>query len=417
MDVPAAGQLATLLYLSAAWSASFVQAQLAPGNREQGLGVELHYEALAGCPARDAFVKNLKARRRGATGDTVMRLEVRLRAVGTGSDRVDRGNRVEGTITVTARDGAHSERRIEATTCGEASDALALIAALAFEGIAIQETIPGVGTKEAKTTGWKGSATRRRSAALRRDAGGSREERADATGRSRAKALETQVEVDTEVGEGIEDMAEIETTATSKTEDTVVARTEDETEDEYAQAEAGFGQPDPVRAHLLLSGGLGFGALPNLQSLLELSLNLEYGAPGTLLPSIQVGARISPSQTHSFDEGVVTFNWWSGSISLCLGAHDSTARLSFSGCASLEAGVLTGRGRETERPRDEQRPWLAPGPGLSLTYDAFEALRLQLQSQALTPLVRDRFLLANSTIHQPASLQWRAGLGVGLKLW
>ena len=69
MDVREAGRLAALLYLAAAWGAPFVQAQPALG--EQELGVELHYEAFTGCPERDAFVKNLKARRRGAAGGTV----------------------------------------------------------------------------------------------------------------------------------------------------------------------------------------------------------------------------------------------------------------------------------------------------------------------------------------------------------
>jgi hypothetical protein len=49
--------------------------------------------------------------------------------------------------------------------------------------------------------------------------------------------------------------------------------------------------------------------------------------------------------------------------------------------------------------------------------EVLPVLRVQLQAQGLTPLVRDRFLLANRAVHEPKTLELRAGLGIGMQLW
>jgi hypothetical protein len=111
-------------------------AQPAPSAQANPAGVELLYDAFAGCPEREAFAKNLEARRRGdARTPGAVQLHVRLlrlEAQGDGAERV------EGSIVVSGANGG-SARRIVAATCDEAADALALIAALALQGIEVEE--------------------------------------------------------------------------------------------------------------------------------------------------------------------------------------------------------------------------------------------------------------------------------------
>lgn len=364
---------------------SVAQAQVAA---EELAGIDLQYEAPVGCPERDAFVKNLEARRRGAppgTATDTVRLEVRL----------ELSERAAGSIAVTSRGGARSARRVEAATCAEAADALAFIAALALVGVQV-EPEPAVARSNRAT-----------------DQADKRASRARATD----QPLATEVTPPDEAVAPVADVKESTAATETETEPQVASVTE---QAEQAEPEEDDGDERAAqrttRAHLMLAGGAGLGVLPAVQPLLELSLSVEAGGDGELLLSAQAGVRVAPDQTRSFDMGVVTFGWWSGLGSLCAGARG--ARLAASGCAMVEVGAVAASATETDRPQDELRAWLAVGPGLSLVLDASEALRLQLRAEALLPLARYRFELPReSAVHEPAQVGLRVGLGVGLRLW
>ena len=84
---------------------------------------EILYEAPAPCPTREAFIARLRARSADAPArpPNTRRFEVRLAL---------RAGHAIGQLRVLAIDGALSQRQIEAATCDEAADAVALIAAL-----------------------------------------------------------------------------------------------------------------------------------------------------------------------------------------------------------------------------------------------------------------------------------------------
>lgn len=420
--------------LAAASAVPVVQAQPAPPTEGQVLGAELRYEAFTGCPDRDSFVKSLEARSRGVAAGMAQHLEVRLRPLSTRPRNVDVGgaDRVEGSITITGRDGARSARRIVAPTCAEASDALALIGALALQGLDVEEATPASGNETAVPRKKTTAKTTRRPAA-----GSTRAAQGDATGTSRAIEVGTLgegtgpvtgTEAATEAWTDVVDVTEAPTGSQTPVADELEAQTEvvgepiavadePDTKTEKREGDVALaGRANPPRAHVLLGGGVSSGVLPALQPLLELSLHLEGGAPGAVLLSAQADVRLPSSQTRSSEAGVVTFSWWSGLLSLCLGARGT--ELSFSGCALVEGGTLTGSATATERPQEKRRAWVALGPGLTLAYDAFAPLRLQLRAQTLAPFTRYRFELPRDTaIHQPAGLELRASLGVGLRLW
>jgi hypothetical protein len=395
MDASVSGRLAAFLcLLAAAITAPVVIAQPAPG-------VVLRYEAFAGCPDRDAFAKNLEARRRGAAADKgAVQLDVRL------SSSAELPNRVEGSIVVSSANGVGSARRIVAATCAEAADALALIAALALQGIEVEEVpapAPVNGTDEP-------SPGKRKDPSDTRGVG-----RADRPRASDPVPTTTQTEPAT-VATADEAAAVTQPATETSTEGEVTDESAAETRESASEADPT--EPDAehtTRVYVLLSGGAASGILPRVQPFPELALGLERGPRGGLFWSVHAAFRISPDQTRHFDEGVVTFGWWTGLSAACLGVRDS--ELSASGCATLEVGVLSSGASDTENPRDERRAWVAVGPGLTFGYDMTPALRLSLRAEVLTPITRYSLELPRgAAVHEPSALGLRAGLGVGLWL-
>jgi hypothetical protein len=405
MSASAPGRLAAFICVATAITAPVVVAQPAPNVQANPVGIELRYEAFAGCPEREAFARNLDARQRGTVPSQAVQLEVRLRDLAAAG--------VEGSVIVRSASGARSARRIVASTCGEAADALALIAALALQGIEVEEVAPTDDTDEAST-------------GKRKDTRDSRADRPRASDPGRAKAPPSQTPSEAGVVAATEPATTTTTAgkASAESASAPTRSTESEVIDENAgEVRATTSEDDPIepdaertmRAYVLISGGVAAGVLPSLQPFPELSLGVEQGPPGVLFWSGHAAFRISPDQTRHFDQGVVSFGWWTGLAALCMGARASA--LSASGCATLEVGALSAGADDTENPRDERRAWVALGPGLMFGYDIAPALRLSLRAELLTPLARYRLELPQgSAVHEPSALGLRAGLGASLWL-
>lgn len=414
MDASASGRLAALLCLAAAITAPVVVAQPAPSVEANPTGVELRYQAFAGCPEREAFAKNLDARRRGAArAASAVQLEVRLRGLAADGSNAELANRVEGSIVVRSANGVRSARRIVASTCGEAADALALIAALALQGIEVEEV-------SADDTDERSTGRRKDSSDNHGGRSADRPRTSDASPTKDPSAAGVVSGTDPSTTTTTEREASAETAAESRIESEVVDESAGKVLESTSEERA---EDDPVepyserttRAYVLLSGGVASGVLPRVQPLAELSLGLEKGAAGVLFGSVHAAFRISPNQTRHFDQGVVTFAFWTGLSAVCLGARDT--KLSASACATLEVGLLSAGASETEAPRNERRAWVALGPGLTFGYDVTSVLRLQLRAEVLTPLARYRLELPRGTaVHDPPTLGLRAGLGAGFRL-
>lgn len=397
MDASVSGRLAAFFCLAAASMARVVVAQPAPSGQPNP--VELRYEASEGCPDREAFAKNLDARRRGPAAASAVQLDVRLRS------SAELPNRVEGSIVVSSASGTGSARRIVASTCAEAADALALIAALALQGIEVEE-VPTADTDEPST--------------------GKRKDLSDSRGGRRAdrpRASDPDPTTEAEPATTAETMAETSPVTEPATESTNESAAVDEREvvgevrESSSEDDDGI-EPDPertTRAYVLLAGGVASGVLPRVQPFPELSLGLEQGPPGVLFWSLHAAFRISLDQTRHVDQGVVTFGWWTGLSAVCLGVRDG--QLSASGCATVEVGALSGGATDTENAKSERRAWVAVGPGLTFGYEVTRALRLSLRAELLTPLTRYRLELPpGMAVHEPSALGLRAGLGASLWL-
>jgi hypothetical protein len=85
---------------------------------------ELEYTAPADCPDRAAFIARVATRARAVASEP-RRMSVRIEV---------HPQRVRGEIAIDDSAGARTARQIEAASCAEAADALALIAARALGG-------------------------------------------------------------------------------------------------------------------------------------------------------------------------------------------------------------------------------------------------------------------------------------------
>jgi hypothetical protein len=103
-----------------------------------------------------------------------------------------------------------------------------------------------------------------------------------------------------------------------------------------------------------------------------------------------------------------------GTLSLCstpLGLDGDPLVLAL--CLGWEMGRLSGEGTGISRPRQAGGLWLAPAASLGLTWRPAPALGLGAHIGAATPLGRGEFYLDRlGTVHEPASVVARAGLGV-----
>lgn len=291
--------------------------------------------------------------------------------------------------------GARTERRITTAACAEASDALALIAALALDA------------RSAKTapTGRAPSPQPGATSGQPADADAAARPPADAATRAAAR-LPSSARTGEVRGPAL-------TTPASVSQSSAADRPQQDTSELTEDAPgAARGRMSVVAAGMLVAG-----VEPALHPALQLAATLARNTPGGLEFALRAGLRLAPGQTEVHPEGVVAFSWWSAVSGLCLGVRNRADTTSWLGCAAVELGRLSAGASETLRPRDEDRLWAALGPAAVVEWNASPRLTFQAGVEALFPTVRDRFLLADDTVYRAPALGVRGELGAGLRIW
>jgi hypothetical protein len=362
------------------WLAAFVLAALASTVSDasgQTAAVDVAdrlativYEAPAACPDRAEFLARIAARTRAArpaeSTRAPPRLSVRIRVL---------AGRVVGSIAIEDADGAVAGRQIRAATCDEASDALALIAALALDPDRRAESLTaetGVDAAEVRSAPDTGDDI---SAVAAADADDDAEAAADG------------------------DAADVDDT-------------DSDTEDDGATAGIASTRLVVAASALALSG-----VLPDAAP--GFALFAAYAVEPRRWPelALRAGFGITPAADEEHPEGVARFSFWSALLALCSGVRDARDTASLWLCAAGEVGRLAASGRRTLDPQDEDRSWAALGPAVLAQWEPLRPLVLQAGAGAAFALVRDRFLLGNDTVHRAPRLGVRADLGVGIRIW
>lgn len=362
-------------------------------GRAQTPWPEIVYRAPPRCPDAGAFAERVRARQRPAQGartTTARRLEVRIE---------QRAGHTIGQLRVLGADGAVTQRNIEAATCDEAADALALIAALTLD----------LDAAEAPA----------RSAPEPPDNRGGAEREPSIRDRDRSSPSETPAP-----GEVARDPAEEPSPAAEPQLGAAPQQSDDDGSQEDAAA-APAGDSDAAdttatsagpglrfaRAGLFASGFAASGLAPDVVAGPQLSLAI-VAQLGSAELALRAGARFTPERTITDPEGTAELSYVGGLAALCAGARLPAVNAALWGCFAFEPGRSVARGQQTR----SDRFWAALGPGLSLQWDALGPLSLLAGAELLFPLVRDRYFLSDTVVLEVPSAAFRAELGIGLQI-
>jgi len=380
----------------------------APASPSEDALTALRYEAPQSCPGRADFIARVRARTRSIepradAQPTTPRLRVRIEVLADG---------IAGSISIETGDGAIAGRKIRAATCAEASDALALIAALALYPDR-QLQAPAQPTTRTTDKAQDGATAR------------------GETGRTPATEHGGEDPGRTKATEGISTDADAQAASQPNGAQTPAQPTPGRSIDEPERtSERVSDEPDRAaepsddervpaahRLGLFASGQLSSGVLPALAPGVELSAAHALQLHGWPELALRAGFRIAPDASETLAQGVTTFGWWSGLAALCSGVRNDSGAASLWLCFAGEIGRLSARGTDTLNARDDPRSWAAIGPHAELQWEVLPPLMIRAGAGGFFPLVRDRFLLAGQMVHRPPRLGVRVDLGVGVRIW
>jgi hypothetical protein len=321
--------------------------------------VRLEFTAPPGCPDAADFARRVAERaphlRRAADG---------------GPARIFRGSVRGGVSGVVARlvlvepDGRSSERTLDATDCQQATDALALITALAVE----QPSEPPAMAPEAA---------------------------APAPVPTPSEALPAPV-----------------TSNPSGPPAAAVAAPPRVIQPPASRA----GRESPVRgafdAIVGVMGALGLAPGPTAGGQVEIGGRLE-GVPALGSPSLRVGVGATLERSFSGSGGTATFRWLAGLGEACPFGLAIAQSGILSTCVAGEYGVLHGRGSNTAQPHTVDRPWAAAGLAVRYSTRVLGPARAEVILEALAAIDRSRFLLGSDPVYEVPPACGRLVIGVG----
>lgn len=326
---------------------------------DSGEPIALRYTASADCPDAVAFenlVRGRTTRARFVPVGQTRTFDVLLRG----------GEHPSGRLTVLRDGAAEGTREVHADSCGEAADALALIAALAVDPTASLGPTPSappqpppVATSNAASTPPEPSS---------RDVGTEPTARAGPTPPAAAK----------------------------ESAPAPVARS--------TAPHTLF-----IGADLVVAGGVPSGPLIGVSPL----LGCRSSSTGLIAPSIRASFLRAGSSASDASGGSAAFTWTLGRLDGCvLSWPPGRARLL--ACARLEAGVVDASASGIPAAQSAGRPWVALGPAVRGEWDFLRPLFLEVDVAPLARLTTYRFwVLPNTTLYDVSTVGLEASAGLG----
>jgi hypothetical protein len=155
------------------------------------------------------------------------------------------------------------------------------------------------------------------------------------------------------------------------------------------------------------------GLAPALQAGLQLQAAVTLRT-GALDWSLRLGGRAALDHTLRSSQGLARFGFIAATMQLCATGALGRSGFTLGGCAVAEPGILSTGAHDTRNPRTYSRAWLAAGAGAELGWRVADRLILHAGAEALVPVRRDRMFLAGALLHQvsPACLRLELGAEV-----
>jgi hypothetical protein len=350
--------------------------------------VRVVYRAPAECPTREEFESRVLAR----TGRDGLYPEGGAPFELFEIDLTPSPERTRGRLTTHLRGAYPTVREIQAASCREAVDGLALIVALTLDPTASKPTTePGDATTRAsdRTSGSAGDATR-------------------SSGRTNEKGRGNDRRI--EPGEDAEDDEERDIDGNTDA--------DDGKGDGDRDGDTGIGSSGDSGSALfdvLFAAGAVNGVTPTWMPEGSVSLGAVFpflADPGLM---IRLGGRYAPDQTTVTEQGDATFSTWMVHAAFCPQVFELSI-LWIAPCANAEYGKVAASGARTLNKASSNRDWIALGPKLIGQLSVLPPLFVHVGGELDFPLLRDRYVLGPLEVHETPVLIGRLELGLGVRL-
>jgi hypothetical protein len=323
----------------------------------------LDYRVPASCPGDDDFVKLIARRtsraRRAGTGEGKYRFTVEVQLSDAGA---------RGTLRIAEKEGGTTERDVPARDCANATEAMALIAAVILDPRAA--TTSPVSESDAAPV-------------------------ADAASTTPAPPSRTSAPPTPPAGA---------TAAVSG------SRGSPGSQDSLAPVE----RPPTWQARLRAAGTLQGAVAPGGALGVAAGAELFRADSGPFEPRFALTAHFASGEA-STRFGNAELSWFAGRLTACPVGWPKSTRLTLRGCAFAEAGALRGDGSDTQNPRGSTAFWLAGGPSTEIELGVTRLLALAVEAGITVPAFHDKFVFVPDEVaHKvPTAGGW---LAAGVRL-
>lgn len=345
--------------------------EMADSPESSSTVMALEFIGPAGCGSEPQFKASVATRspriQFGPNGDDPRRVRVELSRLAGGA--------VLATLTLIQRSGRRSARRIEASSCDEAVDAIALVTAVTLDPMGVSVSATPSRSNAGGSGGSSGAAPDTPSLQ-----GGAR-----ASGSSRASVADS--------------------AATVPSYEVVPGPLPD------ADGAPWFGPGEVTWIAGAAAFGI-WGAAPAVMPGAALSVSVANERDSVLSPALRL--RLSHSAAGGFEEpgGTASFRVDVATLELCpfrLGSKGVNLRP----CAFASGGILGASGKDTNDGREHHRPWGAAGGTLAFAVRPIEPLQIECFASVGRPFVRDSFQFAPTVFHEVWEVIPSVGLGTG----
>jgi len=165
-----------------------------------------------------------------------------------------------------------------------------------------------------------------------------------------------------------------------------------------------------------VGAAVGFGVAPEAMIGPDVSLGWSVRRPGAWSPGLVVGAQYLLSGGYQQPAGVASFQQGLGRLELCPSRLGAGA-LSFSPCVGLGGGWVQSQGTETDEPAQVTRPYFDTRLAGYLQLGLGRQSALVLSGYAAVPWIRDSYQFDAAVFHQTAVVTGGLALSIGARLW
>ena len=354
----------------------------------EGEPIRLEYRAGAGCPAEAAFVDRIRARTARAR---FVRAGGRVR---TFTVELEGGARPSGSVTVVNGPRTEGTRRLEADTCSDVADALALMVALALDPHAHPAETPLSGPSSSVASG----------------AGpvGAPDLAPDAS-EVEASVPEGSAPEPPAADAGAVDDAGPDSSSSSPASPSWIEP------DVPATPPA----PAPPRPPLHFFGGIDLALASDVTPTSPLFAGAPYVGwrstrEGLLGPSFRASFLRAGTGTLTEPGGAASFTWTVGRLDACAMLWPA-GRLRLGGCARVEGGVLEGSGEQIANALTQRSAWVALGALARVEWSLLGPLFLDAEGGPTFRITADRFyFLPGTTVYDVPVVGFSSEAGLGV---